>query len=290
MRRNEGRETITELINWDKGQAASERLAGKILEAEGFDDVDPSHPTGGPDGGKDFLCWFNGNKWVGAVYFPRGEKTFPEIKSKFEHDLLGVEKNEACGIAFITNQELTISYRKELEGIADGIDVRIYHLERIANLLDLPKMYGVRLEFLDIEMSKEEQLSYFDSMREQQLNSISKQLEDLKQHVMRYTSKNISFEDEEDVRTLEEVCEAENMFYEKVWLDRHLSLKYRVEQLGEKINPEVWNNAQKAAAKLIEKYGEKNIGPYSDFEWGMLNGKLSALRWVLGCEWDMLDT
>ena len=35
MRRNEGRETITELINWDKGQAASERLAGKILEAEG---------------------------------------------------------------------------------------------------------------------------------------------------------------------------------------------------------------------------------------------------------------
>lgn len=31
MRRNEGRETITELVNWDRGQAASERLAGKIL-------------------------------------------------------------------------------------------------------------------------------------------------------------------------------------------------------------------------------------------------------------------
>jgi len=26
------------------------------------------------------------------------------------------------------------------------------------------------------------------------------------------------------------------------------------------------------------------------FEWGMINGKLSALRWVMGDEWDMLDT
>lgn len=39
------------------------------------------------------------------------------------------------------------------------------------------------------------------------------------------------------------------------------------------------------AKKVIEKYGEENLGPIV-----ILNGKLSALRWVLGCEWDMLDT
>lgn len=65
-------------------------------------------------------------------------------------------------------------------------------------------MYGARL-FFDIEMSKEEQLFYFKSLQEQQFYSISKQLEDLNQHVITYTSKKTIFEDEE-VRTLDELC------------------------------------------------------------------------------------
>ncbi len=28
----------------------------------------------------------------------------------------------------------------------------------------------------------------------------------------------------------------------------------------------------------------------SDFHWGMLSGKLSTLRWVMGDEWDNLDS
>jgi hypothetical protein len=45
--------------------------------------------------------------------------------------------------------------------------------------------------------------------------------------------------------------------------------------------------------RVVEKKCEKRkLRNYyhNDFEWGMLNGKLSALRWVMGDDWDMLDT
>ena len=94
----------------------------------------------------------------------------------------------------------------------------------------------------------------------------------------------------EEPRSIEEIVEASGEFLEKVWFNRHLVLKYRIETGKESVDPEIWKGALNSAQKVIEKYGEENLGPYSDFEWGMINGKLSALRWVLGEDWDMLDT
>lgn len=292
MRRAEGRETFHRLLEWEKGQAASERLAALILEQEGFRDIDPSHPLGGKDGGKDMLCEFNGFKWIGAVYFPRGQQNFSEIKKKYRHDLEGAYRNGAKGIAFITNQELSLMERKTLEETDKTLDVRIYHLERIADILNTPKMYGIRLEYLEIEMTKEEQLAYFSYVNEQGITRIERKLDDLCENIRNQSGRISVFDDTEgeEVRTLKEVLEAESMFFDKIWFDRHLSLEYRIEQGTENINPEIWQGAMEAARKVIEKYGEENLGPYSDFEWGMLNGKLSALRWVLGDKWDMLDT
>ncbi|WP_425993127.1 hypothetical protein [Brevundimonas sp. TWP2-3-2] len=52
---------------------------------------------------------------------------------------------------------------------------------------------------------------------------------------------------------------------------------------------QAWEGAL-AAAKKIETRRANDLGPWTDFEWGMINGKLSALRWMLGDHWDMLDT
>jgi hypothetical protein len=85
-----------------------------------------------------------------AVYFPKGKKGITSIKQKFLDDLLGVSKNGAGAMAFVTNQEITLKQRAMLVKAAKGTKVQIYHLERIATILDQPKMAVVKLQFLNI--------------------------------------------------------------------------------------------------------------------------------------------
>ena len=163
-RQTDGRETWYRLLDWDKGQAPSERLAAQILISEKYISVDPSHPLGGRDGLKDILCKKEGLKYVAASYFPRGQKSFSDITNKFKGDLAGIDKNNADGIAFITNQELRLGEREELVNLVpQGKEIDLFHLERLTAILNSPINYGTRLEFLDIEMTKEEQLAYMGS-------------------------------------------------------------------------------------------------------------------------------
>lgn len=284
-RMTEGKETWHRLLEWDRGQAPAERLAALLLNEDGFENIEPSYPLGGKDGLKDFTLNYKGIKWIGAVFFPRGQVGFKEIKEKFKHDLSGIKTNTAYGFAFFTNQELRLAERKELTELDNTIDIKIYHLEIIASMLNRPANYGIRLEFLDIEMSKEEQLSFHEVQTKKTIEDtinrlFSERLDDFK----------FALQENEEARSLDEILEAIEEFTDKIWFDRHMGLKDRIESKKEKVNPEIWKGALKSAQKMIKKYGEDNLGPYSSFDWGMLNGKLSALRWVLGDDWDMLDT
>lgn len=109
---------------------------------------------------------------------------------------------------------------------------------------------------------------------------------------------------EEAPRHLSDILAALDELFDKIWYNRHHNLLYHINK-GEhqivKSIPDgtypsnqtlesVYKMARRAAKKVEKKYGVENLGPWDDFEWGMLNGKMSALRWVLGDEWDFLDT
>jgi len=93
-----------------------------------------------------------------------------------------------------------------------------------------------------------------------------------------------------NMRTEAELLAAEQEFFDRVWYDRTLSGEERRGAGGEKLSDELIKKIEAARNEVDAKYGKGSLGPYNQFEWGMINGKLSALRWVLGDEWDFLDT
>ena len=106
-------------------------------------------------------------------------------------------------------------------------------------------------------------------------------------------------------RTFSEISDAIDLLWDQIWYNRHKVWEEKIKN-GEielvdaksvadlfdqtKETREAWVAAQAAVKRVEARRGVENLGPWDDFEWGMLNGKLSALRWILGDEWDFLDT
>jgi len=108
-------------------------------------------------------------------------------------------------------------------------------------------------------------------------------------------------------RSLSEMVDAMDMLTEQVWYNRHKNLAWEIKHKKVKVVTQeewvkagsnnsthivdsVWDGARRAAADTLKRLGKASCGPHDDFEWGMINGKLSAIRWMLGDDWDMLDT
>ncbi|CTQ58139.1 PIN domain-containing protein [Roseibium album] len=113
----------------------------------------------------------------------------------------------------------------------------------------------------------------------------------------------------DEPRRLSEILVATHLLEKQIWYNRHRNLIVRIAKGKTKVvsfeeweaaDPRernrtlvvdsIWERALRAARRTEIEVGIENLGPWDDFEWGMINGKLSALRWVTGDDWDMLDT
>jgi hypothetical protein len=92
-------------------------------------------------------------------------------------------------------------------------------------------------------------------------------------------------EDEPALRCEHEIGTAAEEFADRLWY--HRSLHWSPPVTSE--HPS-YAGMMAARREAEDKYGEDNLTGLGEFDLGMISGKLSALRWVLGDEWDFLDT
>jgi hypothetical protein len=201
-------------------------------------------------------------------------------------------------------------FHRERNSMADAVLMEIYG-ELVAG-----KHPGVRFAFVthntkdfshpnaDNRLPHPDFAAYFSKRKSLYLISLSEALRRLKPALV--TEWMLEHEWTEEPRRLKEILEAMDLLFDQVWYNRHQVLRQKVEsgktKVVEKetfpiknheqrpIQRDVWERAKKAAKRVENQYGLENLGPWDDFDWGMINGKLSALRWVLGDEWDILDT
>ena len=88
------------------------------------------------------------------------------------------------------------------------------------------------------------------------------------------------------------ILDAEKEMFDRIWCHRSLQSEFRYEREGKQEKLEHLRAIAGAGRQRVEQtYTEPGkLGQYSDFELGMLSGKLSAIRWVRGSDWDFLDT
>jgi pyrimidine deaminase RibD-like protein len=94
-------------------------------------------------------------------------------------------------------------------------------------------------------------------------------------------------------RNDKQILDTYNACWDKIWWNRHANWRLRIESGEEELSGErraLFKQAEEAAHEIEKKYGQDNL-EFDDFEWGLISGRMSALSWVLGSEWNgSLDT
>lgn len=87
-------------------------------------------------------------------------------------------------------------------------------------------------------------------------------------------------------RDLDEIMDAEEELADRAWYDAHMAAVAEAAEKG--ICPDCagLGEGEEHARHLEDRYGLEELEPCCDFCNGKMYGKLEALRWVLGEEWD----
>jgi HJR/Mrr/RecB family endonuclease len=95
----------------------------------------------------------------------------------------------------------------------------------------------------------------------------------------------------ESMRSLREILAAEREFFDRVWYVRKLVYEEHIESGAEQpTTVEIMERMQAGMRAVEDRYGADTLTYQTDWDWGVVNGKLSTLRWILGSDWDELDT
>jgi hypothetical protein len=90
-------------------------------------------------------------------------------------------------------------------------------------------------------------------------------------------------------RSLADVLDAEKQLGERLWYIRKLA--YLDDPAPDsRASPEGIVGMLRGMHEIEQTHDPATLTVANDYELGLLKGKLSAIRWVLGEEWEMLDT
>lgn len=207
----------------------------------------------------------------------------------------------------------TAPFHRQRNGIDDAIIIETY-IDALSFRSNADDVYGFVTHNIhdfsdrggDSRLPHSDLSAIFDNSSSRYATSLGPLLGEFAEDLL----EEIKFEHEfsQEPRKLSELLEAEHRLFKQVWYNRHWNLRISIEsgkhklvsdEAWEKLSPKkrinttvdtVWEGALAAAKRAENELGPGGIGPWSDFEWGMINGKLSAIRWMLGDDWDMLDT
>jgi len=93
----------------------------------------------------------------------------------------------------------------------------------------------------------------------------------------------------ETLRRVSDILAAEAELFDRLWYGRK---PHRDAPDPEDLQPDIVAGMRAKQREIEEKYGTELLDKdvESDWAWGFLSGKISAIRWVLGYDWDMLDS